>query len=195
LFHTVILIRFSFLIAYCNHWCTSHEFCVNFLLILFDIFQHSMLYFFHHYELPLILRQVQLQNMLIRTTNSSSAGGSSAGVTATSTESVIDRNHRSPGPEADSDAQVDFETRDRDSDSPAPETLSDDSEMESIADGVHSDADPPANGGDGSSSSSIITAASTTSNSGVEILPADPHPVDLPNAQHPLRDRPYSLLR
>ncbi|XP_046446960.1 membralin-like isoform X4 [Daphnia pulex] len=157
--------------------------------------QHSMLYFFHHYELPLILRQVQLQNMLIRTTNSSSAGGSSAGVTAASTESVIDRNHRSPGPEADSDAQVDFETRDRDSDSPAPETLSDDSEMESIADGVHSDADPPANGGDGSSSSSIITAASTTSNSGVEILPADSHPVDLPNAQHPLRDRPYSLLR
>ena len=27
-----------------------------------------MLYFFHHYELPLILRQIQLQNILNRTT-------------------------------------------------------------------------------------------------------------------------------
>jgi len=152
-----------------------------------------MLYFFHHYELPLILRQVQLQNMLIRSTNSSSAGGSSTVVTATSTDGIIDRNHSSPGPEIDSDALVDFETRDRDSDSPAPETLSDDSEMESIADGVHTDADPASYSGDGSSS--ITTTASTTSTSGVEIPPATPHPVDLPNAQHPLRDLPYSLLR
>ncbi len=31
--------------------------------------QHSMLYFFHHYELPRILRQVQLQNILMRTSH------------------------------------------------------------------------------------------------------------------------------
>lgn len=29
--------------------------------------QHSMLYFFHHYELPVILQQAQLQQLLLRT--------------------------------------------------------------------------------------------------------------------------------
>ncbi|XP_026830328.1 uncharacterized protein LOC113563202, partial [Ooceraea biroi] len=29
-------------------------------------FQHSMLYFFHHYELPVILQQAQLQQLLFR---------------------------------------------------------------------------------------------------------------------------------
>lgn len=31
------------------------------------LFQHSMLYFFHHYELPVILQQAQLQQLLMRT--------------------------------------------------------------------------------------------------------------------------------
>lgn len=32
----------------------------------FFLFQHSMLYFFHHYELPVILQQAQLQQLLFR---------------------------------------------------------------------------------------------------------------------------------
>ena len=76
-----------------------------------------MLYFFHHYELPLILRQVQLQNVLIQTTNTSSVGGSSAVTATASTESIINQNDRSHGSEVDSDVQVDFETIDHDFDS------------------------------------------------------------------------------
>lgn len=114
-----------------------------------------MLYFFHHYELPLILRQVQLQNMMIRTPNgpgsgansssSSNGGGSSApasdaangdGASASASgdgsrgSRETDRNEVL-GSEAEGDAQAEFETIERDSDSPPPETLTDDSEMES----------------------------------------------------------------
>lgn len=32
-----------------------------------SLFQHSMVYFFHHYELPVIMQQAQLQLMLLRT--------------------------------------------------------------------------------------------------------------------------------
>lgn len=32
----------------------------------YSLFQHSMLYFFHHYELPVILQQAQLQQILFR---------------------------------------------------------------------------------------------------------------------------------
>ncbi|XP_059353300.1 membralin-like [Daphnia carinata] len=171
--------------------------------------QHSMLYFFHHYELPLILRQVQLQNMLIRTSNSSSPSGSSSTATAASAptvDGVMERNAESIS-EVDSEAAVDFETIDRDSDSPAPETPSDDSEMESIVDGAPADVDPPSSSGDGisssssSSSSSSITTATTTTTAtgtttgGVETLPTTPHPLDSPDARHPLRDLSFSLLR
>lgn len=34
--------------------------------LFFLLFQHSMLYFFHHYELPIILQQAQLQQLLFR---------------------------------------------------------------------------------------------------------------------------------
>ena len=34
--------------------------------ILLTHFQHSMLYFFHHYELPVILQQAQIQDILMR---------------------------------------------------------------------------------------------------------------------------------
>ena len=30
------------------------------------VFQHSMIYFFHHYELPVILQQAQIQDILMR---------------------------------------------------------------------------------------------------------------------------------
>jgi hypothetical protein len=38
--------------------------------------QHSMVYFFHHYELPLILQQAQLQHILLR--NAGNLGGAEA---------------------------------------------------------------------------------------------------------------------
>ena len=33
---------------------------------IYFLFQHSMLYFFHHYELPVILQQAQIRDILIR---------------------------------------------------------------------------------------------------------------------------------
>ena len=42
------------------------------IIFLFDeffydfFFQHSMIYFFHHYELPVILQQAQIQDILMR---------------------------------------------------------------------------------------------------------------------------------
>ena len=30
------------------------------------VFQHSMIYFFHHHELPVILQQAQIQDLLMR---------------------------------------------------------------------------------------------------------------------------------
>lgn len=35
-------------------------------MYIYSTFQHSMLYFFHHYELPVILQQAQLQHLLFR---------------------------------------------------------------------------------------------------------------------------------
>lgn len=40
--------------------------CIIQILFFYLLFQHSMLYFFHHYELPVILQQAQLQQLLFR---------------------------------------------------------------------------------------------------------------------------------
>lgn len=86
-----------------------------------------MLYFFHHYELPLILRQVQLQNLLLRTTSSHATGGGAGAAAAPDDAASADV--RTPG----SEVQAETETIDRDSDDSPPfsETPSDDSEIES----------------------------------------------------------------
>ena len=87
-----------------------------------------MLYFFHHYELPLILRQVQLQNMLIRTANNSAAQAPNS-PSATETTDATDGQNEAHGSEVDStETRTETETIDRDS----PEIPSDESEMESV---------------------------------------------------------------
>jgi hypothetical protein len=47
--------------------------------------QHSMIYFFHHYELPVILQQAQLQQLLLRNQHQQQAAAVAAAVTATAT--------------------------------------------------------------------------------------------------------------
>lgn len=112
-----------------------------------------MLYFFHHYELPLILRQVQMQNMLIRTTSgaaSNSAGGTAAAAAEASDASApgagsddVRQTERNGAFGSEADAQAELETIERDSDSPPPDTLTDDSEMESAPDGPDPAERPP----------------------------------------------------
>lgn len=41
-------------------------FCWFNIFNIFPLLQHSMLYFFHHYELPLILQQAHLQEFIIQ---------------------------------------------------------------------------------------------------------------------------------
>lgn len=43
-----------------------NDFRITLKIRSFFSFQHSMLYFFHHYELPVILQQAQLQQLLFR---------------------------------------------------------------------------------------------------------------------------------
>jgi hypothetical protein len=46
------------------------------IVVVLGTLQHSMVYFFHHYELPLILQQAQLQHILLR--NAGNLGGAEA---------------------------------------------------------------------------------------------------------------------
>ena len=115
-----------------------------------------MLYFFHHYELPLILRQVQLQNMLIRTANSSTATGgtpnaapsatAAAAAAAAATAASAERSGASRT-EAEVDGNetlMESETMDLDSDWLRPETPS---EVDSAEMDVASVANTAGSGG------------------------------------------------
>ncbi|XP_076621888.1 membralin isoform X3 [Colletes latitarsis] len=57
------LYHFSF---YAYHYRFNGQYSSLALVTSWLFIQHSMLYFFHHYELPVILRQAQLQNLLFR---------------------------------------------------------------------------------------------------------------------------------
>lgn len=57
------LYHFSF---YAYHYRFNGQYSGLALITSWLFTQHSMLYFFHHYELPLILQQAQLQEILIR---------------------------------------------------------------------------------------------------------------------------------
>ncbi|XP_054277403.1 membralin isoform X2 [Macrosteles quadrilineatus] len=57
------LYHFSF---YAYHYRFNGQYSGLALVVSWLFIQHSMLYFFHHYELPLILHQAQLQHLLIR---------------------------------------------------------------------------------------------------------------------------------
>lgn len=58
------------------------------------LFQHSMLYFFHHYELPVILQQAQLQQLLLRTHHGMGGMVGLAGIAALASGAAY---HDAPG--------------------------------------------------------------------------------------------------
>lgn len=58
------LYHFSF---YAYHYRFNGQYSSLALVTSWLFIQHSMLYFFHHYELPVILQQAQLQQLLLRT--------------------------------------------------------------------------------------------------------------------------------
>ncbi|KAK2585263.1 hypothetical protein KPH14_009961 [Odynerus spinipes] len=57
------LYHFSF---YAYHYRFNGQYSSLALVTSWLFIQHSMLYFFHHYELPVILQQAQLQQLLLR---------------------------------------------------------------------------------------------------------------------------------
>lgn len=58
------------------------------------LLQHSMLYFFHHYELPVILQQAQLQQLLLRTHRGMAGMMGLAGIAALASGAAY---HDAPG--------------------------------------------------------------------------------------------------
>uniref|UniRef100_A0A0A9Z3P5 Membralin n=1 Tax=Lygus hesperus TaxID=30085 RepID=A0A0A9Z3P5_LYGHE len=60
------LYHFSF---YAYHYRFNGQYSSLALITSWLFIQHSMLYFFHHYELPMILQQAQLQQFLLRAQN------------------------------------------------------------------------------------------------------------------------------
>ncbi|XP_065340985.1 membralin isoform X2 [Cloeon dipterum] len=67
------LYHFSF---YAYHYRFNAQYSGLALVTSWLFIQHSMVYFFHHYELPLILQQAQLQHILLR--NAGNIGGAEA---------------------------------------------------------------------------------------------------------------------
>lgn len=65
------LYHFSF---YAYHYRFNGQYSGLALVVSWLFIQHSMLYFFHHYELPLILHQAQLQHLLLRSQTVQSTG-------------------------------------------------------------------------------------------------------------------------
>lgn len=64
-------LRFFFLYHfsyYAYHYRFNGQYSSLALITSWLFIQHSMVYFFHHYELPVILQQAQLQNLLFRNT-------------------------------------------------------------------------------------------------------------------------------
>ncbi|CAH1128001.1 unnamed protein product [Ceutorhynchus assimilis] len=71
--HTIITkrhwLKFFYLyhfVFYAYHYRFNGQYTGLNLIVHWLFIQHSMLYFFHHYELPLILQQAQFQQLLIR---------------------------------------------------------------------------------------------------------------------------------
>lgn len=64
------------------------------ILIQNFLSQHSMLYFFHHYELPVILQQAQLQQLLLRTHHGMGGMVGLAGIAALASGAAY---HDAPG--------------------------------------------------------------------------------------------------
>ena len=169
-----------------------------------------MLYFFHHYELPLILRQVQIQNILIRTSNASrrnptettSAPPSPSGQTEVP---VSEAEVTAAAYNDDDDAQDGDTTMADRGDSPVVDISSDDSEMELATDGTHMEAAPSnsslsgrsskSDGGETSSSSSSATATTSTVTDNPTALSVASQVAENPTDPNCPDDLPTSLLQ
>uniref|UniRef100_A0A1B6EGL4 Membralin n=1 Tax=Clastoptera arizonana TaxID=38151 RepID=A0A1B6EGL4_9HEMI len=86
------LYHFSF---YAYHYRFNGQYSGLALVVSWLFIQHSMLYFFHHYELPLILHQAQIQHLLLRnqavpmaTVNQSEEAASTSTTSTTSAAST-----------------------------------------------------------------------------------------------------------
>ncbi|KAL1502284.1 hypothetical protein ABEB36_007450 [Hypothenemus hampei] len=62
-------------VFYAYHYRFNGQYNGLCLVVHWLFFQHSMIYFFHHYELPVILQQAQLQHILLRSTQHPNVGG------------------------------------------------------------------------------------------------------------------------
>ncbi|KAG8035710.1 hypothetical protein G9C98_001138 [Cotesia typhae] len=86
------LYHFSF---YAYHYRFNGQYSSLALVTSWLFIQHSMLYFFHHYELPVILQQAQLQQILLR--NHAPTGGAGTG-TGTGQSPAPSTAATTPGP-------------------------------------------------------------------------------------------------
>ncbi|GAB0093610.1 uncharacterized protein DMENIID0001_087750 [Sergentomyia squamirostris] len=66
------LYQFSF---YAYHYRFNGQYSSLALITSWLFIQHSMVYFFHHYELPVIIHQAQLQQLLMRTRHQNAQNG------------------------------------------------------------------------------------------------------------------------
>ncbi|KAJ0174170.1 hypothetical protein K1T71_010316 [Dendrolimus kikuchii] len=85
------LYHFSF---YAYHYRFNGQYSSLALVTSWLFIQHSMLYFFHHYELPVILQQAQLQQLLLRTHRGMAGMMGLAGITALASGAAY---HDAPG--------------------------------------------------------------------------------------------------
>ncbi|KAG6449682.1 hypothetical protein O3G_MSEX006195 [Manduca sexta] len=85
------LYHFSF---YAYHYRFNGQYSSLALVTSWLFIQHSMLYFFHHYELPVILQQAQLQQVLLRTHRGMAGMMGLAGIAAMASGAAY---HDAPG--------------------------------------------------------------------------------------------------
>ncbi|XP_034835046.1 membralin [Maniola hyperantus] len=85
------LYHFSF---YAYHYRFNGQYSSLALVTSWLFIQHSMLYFFHHYELPVILQQAQLQQLLLRTHHGMGGMMGLAGIAALASGAAY---HDAPG--------------------------------------------------------------------------------------------------
>ncbi|XP_075981070.1 membralin [Anticarsia gemmatalis] len=85
------LYHFSF---YAYHYRFNGQYSSLALVTSWLFIQHSMIYFFHHYELPVIIQQAQLQQLLLRTHRGMAGMMGLAGIAALASGAAY---HDAPG--------------------------------------------------------------------------------------------------
>ncbi|XP_066602049.1 uncharacterized protein [Prorops nasuta] len=162
------LYHFSF---YAYHYRFNGQYSGLALVTSWLFIQHSMLYFFHHYELPAILQQAQLQQLLFRNHGQQAAAGPRAQQWQPS------RPFSTNPPNISQLLQIvrqsESTRRPEESSTPASEarasTSSSSLETESTSQGASEAAAAAAGGGGGGGGSSSSTSNETSSSSSEQI--------------------------